>query len=176
MGDVDIPMAESIDAPAQHVGPDFAWWDRSAARTPMPWTGGPAAGFTTGRPWLRLGHDVDVRNVESQSADPDSVLACYRRVLHARRSCRPIQDGSLRLCRTDRDDIIAFRRLDDTDEALVLIGFSGEAMTTRTPRALRGGAWRPLVGTHLAPAEIDPTTRLVSLRPFEAVVYIASRE
>ena len=55
MGDVDIPPDESVDPPAKRVGPDFAWWDRSRCRTPMPWAPGPGAGFTTGRPWLRLG-------------------------------------------------------------------------------------------------------------------------
>ena len=36
----------------------------------MPWTAGPGAGFTTGRPWLRLGADAATRNVEAQAADP----------------------------------------------------------------------------------------------------------
>ncbi len=49
---------ESVDPPAAWVGPEFDWWDRSRSRTPMPWTDGPGAGFTSGRPWLRFGSDV----------------------------------------------------------------------------------------------------------------------
>ena len=59
---------ESVDPPAAHVGPDFDWWDRSRSRTPMPWTDGPGAGFTSGRPWLRLGSDVDDAERRRRSA------------------------------------------------------------------------------------------------------------
>ena len=58
MGDVAVPAAESVDPAARHVSADFHWWDRSQSRTPMPWTAGHGAGFTTGRPWLRLGPDA----------------------------------------------------------------------------------------------------------------------
>jgi alpha-glucosidase len=176
MDDVEVPEVESIDAPAKRVGPDFAWWDRSASRTPMPWTEDPGAGFTTGTPWLRLGPDADKRNVTAQAADPDSVLACYRRLLHARRSIRSLQDGSLTLCRTDAPDVLAYRRRGAGDEALVLVGFGGSPMSTRTPAAPAGRSWRPLVGSHREPSTIDPATRMVTLRPFEAVVFTASRD
>ena len=76
MGDVDIPPDESVDPPATRVGPDFPWWDRSRCRTPMPWTPGAGAGFTTGRPWLRLSAATRAtRNVEVQRTDPGSVLS-----------------------------------------------------------------------------------------------------
>ena len=70
MGDVAIPPEESVDPPARRASPDFPWWDRSQARTPMPWTGGPGAGFTTGRPWQRIAPDAVTRNVAAQLADP----------------------------------------------------------------------------------------------------------
>jgi hypothetical protein len=74
MGDVDIPAEESVDPPATRFGPDSGWWDRSQCRTPMPWSPGPGAGFTPGRPWLRLGrHDT------ATSDQPRSVtLSTYR--------------------------------------------------------------------------------------------------
>ena len=56
MGDVDDPARrERRPAGRASSSPDFPWWDRDQCRTPMPWTAGPGAGFTTGRPWLRLG-------------------------------------------------------------------------------------------------------------------------
>ena len=74
--DVDIPPDESIDPPAARVGPDFQWWDRSRCRTPMPWSPGPGAGFTTGRPWLRLGpDDGDPQRRGRRRSDPGSVLS-----------------------------------------------------------------------------------------------------
>src|SRR6476469_6787212 len=63
MTDVDIPRDEIVDPPALLAGPDFPWYDRSRCRTPMQWDGTPNAGFTTGKPWLRLAPDALSRNV-----------------------------------------------------------------------------------------------------------------
>ncbi len=149
MGDVDVPPEESVDPPAARVGPGFSWWDRSRSRTPMPWSPGPGAGFTTGRPWLRLGDDVETRNVAVQSRDPDSVLACYRRLLAARRALPSLQDGALRLVAVDDPSVLAFRRVGSGQEVLVLAAFGADGATVRIPRPSGGGQWHPVVGTHL---------------------------
>ena len=95
LGDVAIPVGEIIDPPARRalVDPDFEWWNRDQCRSPMPWTAEAGHGFTTGRPWLRFGDDAADRNVATQTSDPDSVLATYRRLIapsgvRARRSGR----------------------------------------------------------------------------------------
>jgi alpha-glucosidase len=174
MGDVAVPPDESIDAAASRVGPGFTWWDRSKSRTPMPWTGGPGAGFSTGRPWLRLGDDTARRNVETEMADPDSVLACYRRVLGARHALPSLQDGSLHLVRTTHPDVLGYRRRGSGDEVLVLIGFGAEPMTTTVPRAGTHG-WRPVAGTHRDRFVDLPDGAALTLRPFEAVVAVPAR-
>ena len=173
MGDVAIPPKESVDPPAARVGPGFTWWDRSQSRTPMPWSGGPGAGFTTGRPWLRFGEDVATRNVAAQAADPDSVLACYRRLLSARRDLPSLQDGAIRLVATDDPSVLAFRRIGSGAEVLVLAAFGPEGATPRIPRPSSGRRWRPVVGTRrVAPGELVAGAR-ASLDAFEVVVAVA---
>jgi alpha-glucosidase len=174
MGDVAVPAAESIDAAASRVAPGFSWWDRSKSRTPMPWTEGPGAGFSTGRPWLRLGDDTAQRNVKTEMADPDSVLACYRRVMRARHAQPSLQDGSLHLVRTTHPDVLAYRRRGSGDEVLVLIGFGADPMMTTVPRAGTHG-WRPVAGTHPDRVADMPAGEPVTLRPFEAVVAVPAR-
>jgi alpha-glucosidase len=172
MGDVPVPPEESIDEPASRVGPDFAWWDRSQSRTPMPWTGEPGAGFTTGMPWLRFGDDVGERNVAAQSADPDSVLATYRRVLAARTELPSIQDGTLDAVRTTDPDVVAFRRVGSGPEVLVLVGFSDRDHVVAVPRPRRGGGWRPVVGTHRDLPERLINGSMHTLRPYEGLVAV----
>jgi len=172
MGDVMVPPEESIDAPASRVAPDFLWWDRSRSRTPMPWSAGPGGGFTTGTPWLRLGHDVDERNVAAQSADPDSVLRAYCRLLTARAELPSVQDGTLEVVRTTDPDVLGYRRVGSGPEVLVLIGFADRDHPVAVPRPKRGGGWRPVVGTHR-----DLPERLVhgstyTLRPYEGIVAV----
>lgn len=174
MGDVAIPPAESIDAPASRVGPDFPWWDRSASRTPMPWTAEPGSGFTSGRPWLRFGPDVAHRNVATQAADPDSVLACYERLLAARRTTRALQDGSLTLVRTGDPTVLGYRRDVAGSGALVLISFGPNPGVARIVEPVAGAVWRAVAGSHRdLPERLLPGAR-IHLRPFEAIVAVTS--
>ena len=153
--DVDVPPDESVDPPAAVVAPDFQWWDRSRCRTPMPWSPGPGAGFTTGRPWLRLGPDTETRNVRTQAQDPDSVLSLYRRLIALRAAASALQVGSLELV-PDEDERGRLYRGRPADR-------SGPRRDQHRPRAARldparrpaATRWRPLLRT--APGH---TTRL----------------
>jgi alpha-glucosidase len=173
LGDVAIPPEESIDAPSTRAGPDFQWWDRSAARTPMPWEPTPGGGFTAGSPWLRLGPDAGVRNVRTESGDPGSVLETYRRILGARRSIRPLQDGALTLTRTGDPTILGFRRHGPGGEALILVSFGPGAGIAHVMRPIRGNRWRPVVGTHLDLPEAFDKTSTLRLRAYEGIIAVA---
>jgi alpha-glucosidase len=67
---------------------------RDGARTPMPWTGEPGAGFTTAgvEPWLPFG-DLS-RNVADQRADPRSVLHLVRDLIGLRRTVPDLATGA----------------------------------------------------------------------------------
>ena len=174
MGDVAVPPDESIDAPAARVAPDFPWWDRSQSRTPMPWTGEPGAGFSRGRPWLRLGPDVGDRNVVDQLADPSSVLACYRRVLAARHATPSLQDGRLQLLRATDPAVLGYRRDGSGPPVVVVVAFGTDGAEVRLPRAPGGRRWQPLVGTRPAPTRpTTPDGRRLRLGPREGVVLVA---
>ena len=68
---------------------------RDPYRSPMPWARGRHLGFTTGEPWLPLGHNrTPADTVEAQLADPDSHLERTRRLLATRRALPPLTDGS----------------------------------------------------------------------------------
>ncbi len=147
MGDVDVPPDESVDPPASRVGPDFAWWDRSRCRTPMPWTADPGAGFTTGRPWLRIGPDAATRNVASERQDPGSVLSLYRRLIALRAATPALQVGSMRIDPGEGVGVVAFTRQTSSQVILVALNLGRDAVPWRLPDPPRGGGWRPLLTT-----------------------------
>jgi alpha-glucosidase len=68
---------------------------RDPERTPMPWTSGPGAGFTTatGRTWQPLG-DVKSVNVADQRRDPGSVLSLVRDLIVFRRTSPDLRSGA----------------------------------------------------------------------------------
>lgn len=59
---------------------------RDNGRTPVQWTGGENAGFTTGKPWLALNPNYTEINAEEQESRPDSVLNYYRRLIALRKN------------------------------------------------------------------------------------------
>jgi alpha-glucosidase len=176
MRDVDIPPQESVDPPASWVGQDFEWWDRSRCRTPMPWSSGPDAGFTTGRPWLRLGPDAATRNVAAQRADPDSVFALYRRLIALRAASPALQVGDLRLEPDAHDDVVAYSRTTGDQEMLVAVNLGRAATTWRLPEPGGSAGWRRSLDT-AGPADADTVLdggAAIELEPDQAIILLAT--
>ena len=125
----------------------------------MQWDGSPNAGFTTGRPWLRLAPDATTRNVAAQTGDPDSVLAAYRRLLEFRRTSAALQHGTMGRLDSGDPDVLAWTRGSGDDELLVLVSFVGEERTIDVA-AVALGAWVARVGTHGELPAVDEGGRL----------------
>lgn len=79
-------------------------------RTPMQWSAGQAGGFSTGTPWERLQADSQARNVEDESADPGSVLALYRRLIHLRHANAALAAGRLVPLTATSPQVVAYLR------------------------------------------------------------------
>ncbi|MCI8742415.1 MAG: alpha-glucosidase [Lachnospiraceae bacterium] len=63
-----------------------AYYSRDNARTPMQWTDGANAGFTTGTPWLRVNPNYKEINAAAQMEDKDSVRSFYKELIRLRKS------------------------------------------------------------------------------------------
>jgi oligo-1,6-glucosidase len=99
---------------------------RDNARTPMQWTDGPGAGFTTGRPWIGVNPNAATVNVEAARRDHGSVLHFYRRLIALRREEPVFVHGSFELLLPDDERIYAYVRRLGTVESLVVGNWSGE--------------------------------------------------
>jgi alpha-glucosidase len=98
---------------------------RDPVRTPMPWDGGPNAGFTTGRPWLPIGAENASANVAAQQADPASMLTLYQRLLALRRAEPALVTGSY-VPVTASDAVLAYERRDASRQLLIVLNFTAE--------------------------------------------------
>jgi alpha-glucosidase len=126
LGLENVPMSASevqdpyeLNVPGHGLG-------RDPVRTPMQWDGTPNAGFTTGKPWLRLSDDHRSVNVASQSRDPKSILSLHRTLLHARREELTLQVGSYRTVLAD-ENVLAFERRYGDAAFLVILNFSRDS-------------------------------------------------
>jgi alpha-glucosidase len=92
----EIGMRDGVMAPEEFQDPQGknVGISRDPQRTPMQWSSAPAAGFTTGTPWLPLGSDYEAHNVEQQRQDPASMLSLYRRLIALRRTESALSVGT----------------------------------------------------------------------------------
>ena len=97
-------------------------------RTPMQWDSSANAGFTSGTPWEPVNADHLEVNVESELADPSSLLNRYRTLLQIRHDHQALSLGSIQLLDSSCAGVHAsLRRTDDgADSVLVLLNFDTE--------------------------------------------------
>jgi alpha-glucosidase len=103
---------------------------RDGARTPMPWQPGPGAGFTRGEPWLPVGSQATTHNVETETGDPDSVLAHHRALLALRRSSRPLLDGDYLPLGLEDPNVLSYLRVAGNEAVLVALNLTGRPQPT----------------------------------------------
>jgi glycosidase len=98
-------------------------------RTPMHWRRTRAAGFTTGVPWEPLQPDSMTANVESQDADPGTLLNLHRRLIHLRAANPALASGELVPLTATSDAVAAYLRRDG-ERAVLVVANLGEAPLT----------------------------------------------
>jgi alpha-glucosidase len=107
MRDVAIPP-EAVHDPLEKNIPGKGL-GRDPERTPMQWSAGPNAGFTTGTPWLPIADDYPEVNVENQRDGPRSMLSLYRRLIDLRRGEPALEIGRFELIGAS-GDILSYLR------------------------------------------------------------------
>ncbi len=106
---------------------------RDGARTPMPWSPAPHAGFTGPDidPWLPVGDSFQQINVATQLDDEGSLLNTYRRLLALRRASRALRLGSFASHPASSDDVFVYRRRAEVETKTIALNF-GDAGTEVT--------------------------------------------
>lgn len=99
---------------------------RDNARTPVQWSNEENAGFTTGKPWLKVNSNYTKINVESQEAQPDSVLNYYRKLTALRKSSEykeVFTYGTFAPAYEETESVMAYYRIGDGKRILVAANF-----------------------------------------------------
>jgi alpha-amylase len=98
-------------------------------RTPMQWSGGPAAGFTAGKPWETLQPDSQTINVAAENADAGSLLNLYRRLIHLRTTNDALATGRLIQLSANNADVVAYLRREGSKAVLVVANLGASAVS-----------------------------------------------
>ncbi|MGA4845762.1 alpha-amylase family glycosyl hydrolase [Streptomyces sp. G5(2025)] len=145
---------------------------RDPARTPMPWTPGPTAGFTRApaEPWLPV-VVPEGGSAAEQVTDPTSFLALTRSLLRLRHDHPALAGDALEFQSGLPEGVLGYQRRGHRpgDALLVMLNFTDRAV--RLPRAHGGpaaaGRWVRLVSTCPEPG---PGQAVDALAPHEGVI------
>ena len=133
---------------------------RDNARTPMQWTSGENAGFTTGKPWLKLNPNYKEINVERDLSDTDGIIAFFKKMNAYRKSSQVLLSGEFSELMSSKYVYAFERRLGD--EALIAV-FNFADKTKKLPEFCNG---ERVISNYTEPCG-------EGLRPYEFVLYKA---
>ena len=84
---------------------------RDGERTPMQWTPGPQAGFSSDpQTWLPIPASYTQINVQTETADPNSLLNWYRTLAELRKTNPALHNGGIAMLNRDDQDVLAWVR------------------------------------------------------------------
>lgn len=122
MVDVPIPVDEIRDPQGLNMpGKNLS---RDPSRTPMQWDDTQNAGFTTGKPWLRIERRFARQNVQVQKKDPFSMLSLYKRLIDLRRNEPALSIGKYIPLSSNHQLIAYIRQLEGFPRFLVILNLT----------------------------------------------------
>ena len=133
---------------------------RDNARTPIQWTAGENAGFTTGTPWMPVNPNYTEINAEAALSDPNSIFHYYKKLIQLRKTYDVFRSGAFTLLCPEDEKIFAYTRDSEEEHILVVCNFTDETLTYDVP----SNFWETemLINNYV---EESP-----KLRPYESVI------
>ncbi len=140
---------------------------RDNARTPMQWDDSLNAGFTTGKPWLKVNSNYKNINVENQIKDENSIYNHYKKLISLKKNSKTLIHGEFKLVLEDDKHIFAYLRELDNERYLILSNLSeNEKKLNLSEFNIKN---EDIVLSNYKIIEKDLKEFIV--RPFESVVY-----
>ena len=141
---------------------------RDSARTPVQWTDGEHAGFTTGTPWFYVNENYKDINVEQALHDPDSILNFYKKAIALRKSLPVVRDGNYQEYYRGSDKLYVYARETKEQKLLVICSFTDKPVRFQAPYNFSLGDMKLLLTNYDGTREENSFLT----RPYEARVYL----
>ncbi len=141
---------------------------RDNARTPMQWNEEENAGFTKGKPWIKVNPNYKEINAMQQVEDEDSVFNCYKELIRLRRNYPVFAEGDFRMMFAEDENIFAYTREDKDAQLLVVCNFYGETVNCPLEDSVKD--MKLLISNYKEFAQVT------ILRPYEARMYLREKQ
>lgn len=136
---------------------------RENGRTPFQWNSEANAGFTSGKPWLKVNPNYTKVNVETLEKDSNSTLNYFRKLVQLRKNNPVLIYGKYTLLDKDNPKVFAYTRELDGNKILVLLNFTADNAAVITGI--------DLINSKVISSNYPETSSKTNeLRPYEALI------
>ncbi len=147
---------------------------RDGERTPMQWNGDSQAGFSTNpKTWLPIPPNYKTLNVQSELADPQSLLNWHKKLIAMRRTLSALRNGAIVMLDRRNPNVLSYARIaPDGKAVLVSLNMSAAPQTISLnlkSAGIRGSSVKTLL-SNPASLESAASAQGVTLPPFAAWV------
>lgn len=142
---------------------------RDNARTPYQWNGSENAGFTAGKPWIKVNPNYPIINLEADRKDQDSIFQFYQKLLRLRKENPAIYEGGLEFLLEDHPAMLVYLRECKEQTLLFVCNKSSESVPFELPESVAAKSWKRLLSNREQTAP-SLASRRVWL-PWEAEIY-----
>jgi len=139
---------------------------RDNGRTPFQWDNSTNAGFTTGKPWLKINPNYTTINAAAQDKDPNSTLNYFRALVKLRKENKVLVYGKYELLDKDNPNVYAYSRTLNGKTVLVLLNFTSKVNAASLPTTLQLG--KTLINN--LPNTLTLANGSTTLQPYQACV------
>lgn len=139
-------------------------YSRDHARTPMQWDDTENAGFTSGKPWIKVNPKYEKINVKEALNDPNSVFYHYKKLIALRRANEVMVYGDFLDLTPTHKEIYAYTRSLNGVEWLIALNFTSGDKKLDLGRSVEGKVKLSNYPDYLGKGQT------LNLRPYEAVI------
>ena len=140
---------------------------RDNPRTPYQWNDSENAGFSSGKPWIKLNPRYPDINYEADRKDPDSIFAYYQKLIAMRKDNPAIVDGLFEMLIPEDDKVVMYLRKCTRQTLLVVANFSNENLALPEAQQVSDHRWQQLLTNY----EGNNCLATKALKPWEAAIY-----
>jgi len=133
----------------------------------MQWSNAANAGFSVGKPWMKLNPNYSFINVESAVNNPDSIFYHYRKLIRMRKHNDILVYGAYKLLNPEDKSIYAYERILDDKKLLIVCNFYEHE--TDFSFSIMSNSKVEVLLSNYNDSSLD--VRNITLRPYEAIIY-----
>lgn len=111
---------------------------RDNARTPVQWSNEKYAGFSTVEPWISLNNNYNYVNVKDNIEDQNSIYHFYKKLIQLRKDHEVLCTGDFIELNESHPSILCFKRVNDTEQLLVIINLTNRPSPITLDENLKG--------------------------------------